>query len=228
MLQLPQQPDARILIASDINPDPTKPPSWFVSGMSQCGKTTVDLYIQSLMRRNVIIDTLKEYPGRGLEDLNSFRLFIAKYKNADFGNLIYRFPKGISAKEKDKTFNYICEGVMLLGNVHFTVEEVHKYCGPHYIPTAYSEIYTEGRHYLVSKTASSQRMAKVHGDVIGLSDTKVCGQLDEDNDIKKACTIFRSCQDNILALKRYEFLHKHNGVITSMNSDKLRLLNRSA
>lgn len=199
--------------------------SWLIAGMSQCGKSTVGRFVQALYPRVVTIDSLKEYDEPAIMDLNSFKAFVKKNRNTMFGRCIYRFPRGISEKERINTFNYISEYVMLLGNVHFAVEEVHKYCTPHNIPTAYSEIWTEGRHRLVSKSASSQRLGKIHPDITSQSERKFIGQLDEENDINKACSLFLNCEEEILKLQRYNFLHKHKNIITSINTDKLRLKN---
>ena len=194
--------------------------------MSLCGKSTIGKFIQSLYPRNIVIDTMNEYKTEpAITDLDSFLLFLKQNKNANFGKLIFRWPRGTSENSRMNTFQYLCEAVFLFGNVNFTVEECHRYCTPHTILSAYSDLLTGGRHNFVSLVNSSQRYSKVNGDIPSQSDSKFCGMLDEENDLKAACNLFVGCRNEIMNLRRYEFLNKNTLTkeIVSMNTGILRL-----
>lgn len=221
MRQVPLIDDPRVLFT-----DYSSFTKTIVTGMSLCGKSTIGQYIQHEIfggTRNVIIDAIGEYKTeKYIKDIDSFVAFFKKNWSVNFGRLVFR-TKGMSEKERYLYIDVISKLCYDAGNVHLMVEEAHKFCSPHSIPDNFGEVFTEGRHNIISCTTTTQRLSAVHPVVSGQSTKKFCGMLDTSADLSAATNLFIDCRENILNLKQYEFLAKSNNQISQFKTDKLRL-----
>jgi hypothetical protein len=64
------------------------------------------------------------------------------------------------------------------------IDELDKYCSPHFVPDGLMNVINYGRHYSVSFIGVSRRPKRVHRDVTANADEIICYQTQEPGDVR--------------------------------------------
>lgn len=87
------------------------------------------------------------------------------------------------------------------------MDELDRYCSPHYLPDGLQAVINYGRHYSVSFIGISRRPKRVHRDVTANVDEIICYQTQEPGDVKYLAEfIGEDVAAKLPGLPPYEFL----------------------
>jgi len=138
---------------------------YVIAGKRGLGKTTL---LKSLLENyessNIIVfDYLSEYDienfniAFGLNEINQNIL----NKKDKYVKLIFR-PNKEDNLTIEKSFDKICEIVLLSNNTIFIIEECDNFCSPYYLSEPFRQIIEYGRHQNISIIATTRRLGNLN------------------------------------------------------------------
>jgi len=197
----------------------------FATAMSECGKSTIGRFVQSLYKRVVVVDTLGEYKTQedvrdSVEGSIQFLRRLESVSDKEKFRIIYKLPLGPQHNRREQ-IEKICEAVYRVGNIHIQFEESSEYCTAQDIDYWLELLSKAGRHNMCSVYHSAQRWSMVHGIIIGNSQVKYCGRLDYHRDFITAREYFPDHLEIIKNLQPFEFLIKHSSGVYQLNTSIL-------
>lgn len=189
-----------------------------ILGMSRSGKSFLGRQCMDNYPRVVVIDIMAEY--KGYETVKTIPKLVKRLRELKGESkffLVYQF--GLSQKNKEETFNQICELIFYFGNIHLNIEEVDKYCSSHFIPEWLENLLRRGRHQNISLTMSTQAPCNLNKMCVKQADHIFIGMLKEVNDVNYATNLMMGKREELLKLKPREFLHEHMREIKSISTN---------
>lgn len=189
-----------------------------ILGMSRSGKSYLGRMCADNYPRVLVIDIMGEYQDCDtVKSLPQLILKLKQLQNKSSFFLVYQF--GLSEKNKDETFNQICQLAFYFKNLHVNIEEVDKYCTSHLIPEWFENLLRRGRHQNISITMSTQAPCNLNKMCVKQADHIFIGMLKELNDVKYASNLMMGQRENLLKLNPREFLHEYMREIKSISTD---------
>lgn len=178
-----------------------------VLGKKGHGKTTLikNRLIPRYDKPIFILDSNGEYSqGLIFRDSKDFHLYLIQGKTNPCGVYILR-PK---YPEDSENFFKIAYAI---GNLTLIIDEVDKYCSPHYISPEFRAIINYGRHSAINVIAAARRAARVNSDLLSQSDYLVSFRQTGKNDLDAFRKIYDGI-DGVITLNRYKYLIFGDGV----------------
>lgn len=182
---------------------------------SETGKSALARELTSVYPRKIYIDIMREPEYDDLpsvDNLANFYKALKYFRDKKEFKLVYRMKAGTDKKVMMELMNEICRLVWAFKNVHLFVDECDNYSTPHLLPPAYSDILRRGRHQsvLVSMTNVTQTPTDLNKMIVKQSNEKFYGFFSERNDLNYIYSLGTWTMEDLLAVKKYEFIHEHN------------------
>lgn len=186
-----------------------------VLASSNNGKSTLARELVNPYPRKIYIDIMREPEYQDMpsvDNINDFYRALKFYKSQKNFNLVYRMQSRDPKELKMDKMNDICKIVWAFKNVHLFVDECDLYTTPQMIPEWYEQLLRRGRHPLinVSMTNITQTPTSLNKMIVKQSDEKFYGFFSERNDLNYIHSLGTWSMDDLLAVKKYEFIHEYN------------------
>lgn len=197
-----------------------------IFGVSGCGKSTLQNAITSCYPRLIVIDRMREHTQGDLitDNFEVYANFLSRAiseKRSSF-KIVFQFSTEAADDKQELLFEQALRlsykfGEITGKNLCLSVEEVHCFATPHYIPHWLKEATLTGRHANIAVAVSSQRPAAVHKDLVGQGHV-FCGQLYEQRDLEYMRYIMGDSAFQTRDLPRGKFLHYYQGKINIIDN----------
>lgn len=202
-----------------------------IVGKRGSGKSHLARILGAAMPKQVIFDPVCDWKdGVIVNDFDQFCDKIRVFKDADRGNLIFRFDP--DDNHRAETLNEALRILYKMGNCQAVIDEIQLFASPHYMPPYLENLYFIGRHQKVGVTAITQRPSKLNKSCLAQSEHVFIGQLHENNDIKVVSSFLALPHTEISSLKPREFYyysptHGRNRFSTEVKKADLNKRNKS-
>lgn len=143
------------------------------------------------------------------EGLEQLRRGIEWSRGRGSFTLIYRFPRGTTAKSPD--FVDALWACYNRGSVLVKIEEVWFCAHPNYMPPVLEEVCFTGRHRQLGLIFTSQRPGRVNKNLLASCEHKFFGRIDEKNALAYLADELGEDIVKLPTLEPYHFLWKRQG-----------------
>jgi DNA helicase HerA-like ATPase len=160
-----------------------------IFGKTGSGKTYLTRNLINDINNCVVLDVFNEY--RNLESVNV--------------NDIDRYEKCRVVAYNHQVEDIFLDNILELENRTIIIEEIDRFCSPHYIDERLSYLVRYGRHKNLSLIGISRRPKEIHKHLTANANYIISFRMHEPNDLKYFREINDSFANSLQHLKQYEY-----------------------
>jgi len=195
-----------------------------ILGQRGWGKSFLCKKAQEQFDRRIVFDPMHEYPpasGRtivksGPECVLALKAVRQTAKNFE---IVIQFDPEIPHESLERQFDELLRVIYYFGNVLVVVEEVQEYSHPHFLPHWLRKLLLTGRHKKIAMIFTSQRPGEVHKTILAQSHYKICGKIEEGNDLRYLANFFNAETPKLVHLEPRTFLCKGPAGVETVTAD---------